>query len=279
MKILILIFLLGVHSPLVAQNFGGTLQDDVSSFEAETKQLNQFMRRFNAEEDKKGERYYQERDSMFRNAELRQKYIPILFDNQSSVISLDLKKDFIEDITKKQKFLDFGGGKWFAEASAIFLYKKKEVEVKLFLQIEEETGGFKWVLSNVYFPEFNNLFGADPNSEPNRMKFLHPLSHELDFMDLRKVFGDPRFVESFNAKNKDIDYLSIFEYEVKRGNLQFETVQSVKYHFFQVENWYFEVSYYNRSGYNRGWLISSLSPVSPQDAWRFEKFIQTRKRY
>ena len=32
-------------------------------------------------------------------------------------------------------------------------------------------------------------------------------------------------------------------------------------HFFQVAGWYFELSQFNRSGYNTGWLISNLVKV------------------
>ena len=40
--------------------------------------------------------------------------------------------------------------------------------------------------------------------------------------------------------------------------MKFKTVEEVKFHFFQVKGWYFEISEFNRSGYNTGWLISNL---------------------
>ena len=47
-------------------------------------------------------------------------------------------------------------------------------------------------------------------------------------------------------------------YEVKKGTLKYKTVNQVKFHFFQIEGWYFELAQFNRPGYNTGWLISNL---------------------
>src|SRR5690606_6709968 len=93
-------------------------------------------------------------------------------------------------------------------------------------------------------------------------QFLHPLSHELDFMNLRKAFLNKDSVAQYTAKKFKPDHLSIFLYEVKRGNLKFKSVQGVKFHFFQLEGWYFELSQFNRRGYNTGWLISNLVKIN-----------------
>jgi len=92
-------------------------------------------------------------------------------------------------------------------------------------------------------------------------KFLHPLSHELDFMNLRKAFAKQDSISQYTSKKFVPDHLSVFLYEVKKGNLKFKTVQEVKFHFFQVNGWYFELSQFNRPGYNTGWLISNLVQV------------------
>ena len=38
-------------------------------------------------------------------------------------------------------------------------------------------------------------------------------------------------------------------------------VQEVKFHFFQIDGWYFELSQFNRPGDNTGWLISNLVKI------------------
>jgi len=54
-----------------------TDMDDESRLYAESKQVNQFFRRFNGEEDEKGKRFYPG-DKLFRTAKLRKKYLGIL---------------------------------------------------------------------------------------------------------------------------------------------------------------------------------------------------------
>jgi len=42
-------------------------------------------------------------------------------------------------------------------------------------------------------------------------------------------------------------------------------VNNVKFHFFQVPGWYFELVYFNRNDRNSGWLISNLLRVNEKE--------------
>jgi hypothetical protein len=77
-------------------------------------------------------------------------------------------------------------------------------------------------------------------------------------MNLRKALSNRDSVSQFSAKRFVPDHLSLFLYEIKKGNLKFKSVDQVKFHFFQLDGWYFELSQFNRPGYNTGWLISNL---------------------
>ena len=233
--------------------------DDESKLYAENKQVNQFFRRFNGEEDEKGERYYP-KDKLYRSEKLRKKYIGILFDASNGGISPDLKVQFAKDVIDKDKpvILNFHGGNWFSEVHTLFLMNGKEVPVTLFMELEKHHQGTSWVISKVYADMFKPYFERDTVKVG---KFLHPLSHELDFMNLRKAFNNPDSVSQYTLKKFVPDHLSVFLYEVKKGNLKFKTVQEVKFHFFQIDGWYFELSQFNRPGYNTGWLISNLVKI------------------
>ncbi len=245
---------------------------DESMLYAETKQVNQFFRRFNGEENEEGKRYYP-KDAMYRDTELRKKYLAMLFDNQNKKLSSQLKNEFINAAINKNKpfYLDFHGGEWFAEVKAKFRYKGKEEEGVLFLKLEKApNGGSKWIFTRVYLETFAELFHTDTTVQ---RKFLHPLSHELDFMNLRKAFNDKDEVQEYTSKEYYPDFLSIFLYEIKNSNLSFVTVSDVKFHFFQVNGWYFQVSKFNRTGYNTGWLISDLSKITPKERDILTKYI------
>ena len=249
----------------------GEYLGDEKLFYAATKQVNQFLRRFNGEEDLQGKRYYQQ-DSNYRDPGLRSKYIKILFDNKQKDISLDLKKQFLAEVIDSDlpQYLDLHGGSWFAEVSAKFTYKGRDERLQLFLRLQEEPVGSKWVIFKAYFDPFKEYFVVDT---ADKNKFIHPMSHELDFMNLRKIFDDPEIAAAYTDEDFRPDYLSLILYEIKQSNLKFKTVNRVKFHFFQLENWYFELSEFNRSGSNTGWLISNLVNVNMHQKDQLRKFI------
>ena len=264
MKQIAAIFLLIVPFWLSGQTYN-SLPSDESVFYAQTKQVNQFFRRFNGEEDVTGNRIYSG-DSSIRDPKLRKKYLPILFDNSNSGISTDMKELFINQVLNKKTpvYLNFHGNNWFAEVTATFTYNKTKINIILYLKLEHQNLGYKWVFSNVYSDEFNKYFRHVGDTTNNKL-FLHALSHEIDFMNINKIFRDEEQIDYYLEKQYVPDQLSLFVAEVKRGNLKFESVNNVKFHFFQIPNWYFEVTYFNRNEANSGWLISNLLRVNEKD--------------
>jgi len=255
--LVIILLILSFYYPSSAQLLD---KEDESKLYAETKLVNQFFRRFNGEEDEKGERYYP-RDKQYRSEKLRKKYIGILFDDSNGGITSDLKVQFAKDVLDKTKpiILDFHGGNWFSEVHTTFTMNGKNEPVTLFMELEKDHEGTKWVISRVYASMFDPYFKRDTTKVG---KFLHPLSHELDFMNFRKAFNYTDSISQFAVKRFVPDHLSLFLYEIKKGNLKFKTVEELKFHFFQVNGWYFELSEFNRPGYNSGWLISNLVKVN-----------------
>ncbi|MDN3204725.1 hypothetical protein [Algoriphagus sediminis] len=249
----------------------GTVIDD-GRFAASTKQLNQFFRRFNAEESPDGSKRYYPGDSLYHNIPLRQGFIQILFDNQTSSVNPSLKKEFIDHVLSGvyPQYINFHRDGWFAEVETEFIFNGRREQATLFLKIQPEGLGYEWVIEEVSFPTFQRLFNK-PQGE--NKDFLHPLSHELGFMNLRRAFQDSGAPESYTEKAFSPDYLTLFLYEMNKGNLRFETVKGVKFHFFQIDGWYFEVNQFNRPGFNTGWLIANLVKLNPGDQETILDFI------
>ena len=272
-KLLILVLALcfGIL-PIQAQNVGNFQMDEANLY-AMTKQMGQFIRRFNYEEDQFGYNI-NPKDPSYRNRAKRQQSLAILFDQQTYGNQPDLQKFFIEDVTTGDStFMTFLGGRWYSEVSATFKYKGKDANVIMILGVEQEGLGSKWVLNNIYFSEFNKLFPTGEMAEREK-HFLHPMSHELDFMNIYKIFKEPEVIEYYASKSFEPDYLTLFFYEIKKGNLIFQNVETVKFHVFQIKDWYFEVSWFNRSGSNAGWLISNLIYIPEKDKKDLIKFYE-----
>ena len=258
--------------PLAAQSIGDVQMDEANLY-AMTKQMGQFIRRFNYEEDQFGYKI-NPKDPSYRNKQKRQQSMGILFDQETYGSKPDLQRYFIEDVTADDStFMTFLGGRWYSEVSATFKYRGKDVNVIMILGVEQEGLGSKWVLNNIYFSEFNKLFPTGEITEKEK-HFLHPMSHELDFMNIYKIFKEPEVIEYYASKSFEPDYLTLFFYEIKKGNLVFQHVDTVKFHVFQIKDWYFEVSWFNRSGSNAGWLISNLIYIPEKDKKDLLKFYE-----
>ena len=272
LSVLLVLFLSLEAFPLMAQSIGNVQMDEANLY-AMTKQMGQFIRRFNYEEDQFGNQI-NPKDPSYRNTEKRRQSMAILFDQQTYGNQPDLQRYFIEDVTSNDStFMTFLGGRWYSEVSASFKYKGKNVSIIMILGVEKEGLGSKWVLNNIYFSEFNKLFPTGEIAEKEK-HFLHPMSHELDFMNIYKIFKEPEVIEYYASKRFEPDYLTLFFYEIKKGNLVFQEVESVKFHVFQIKDWYFEVSWFNRMGSNSGWLISNLIYISEKEKKDLIKFYE-----
>src|SRR5690349_23336726 len=212
MRLTILLLLLLPASLASAQIVSDT--EDETKLYAQTKQVNQFFRRFNGEEDEKGNRYFPS-DKQYRSPKLRRKYFGVLFDASNAGISNEMKNAFVRDILDKSDpaVLDFHKPGWFSEIQATFTLSGKDVPVTIFMELEKAQLGTKWVISDVRVPAFDRYFRRDTSRVG---QFLHPLSHELDFMNLRKAFSHPDSATQFATKKFEPDHLSLFLYEIGR---------------------------------------------------------------
>ncbi len=229
---------------------------DETKLYAESKQVNQFFRRFNGEEDEKGNRYYPT-DKQYRTVKLRKKYLSILFDGSNGGMSDAVKNEFVKTVLDKPEtsILEFHGKNWFSEVQTFFTSNGKDQPITLFMELEKDHLGSKWVIYKAHADMYKPYFLRDTTKVG---RFLHPMSHELDFMNLRKAFSNTDSISQFTVKRFMPDHLSLLLYDLKKGNLVFKSVDQMKFHFFQIDGWYFEISEFNRPGYNTGWLISNL---------------------
>jgi hypothetical protein len=275
MRIILLTFAICIASISIVSgqsiSSSGTVKDD-GRLSASTKQLNQFFRRFNGEESPDGNtRYYPENEN-YHNQKLRDGFLKIIFDNQTSSVDPALRAEFTKTVLSPvyPQYLNFHREGWFSEVKAEFTYKGKRETATIFLKLQPEGLGFEWVIDKVSFPPFKSIFNKP---EGDDKEFLHPLSHELGFMNLRRAFQDSKTPESFTQSSFEPDYLTLFLYEMKLKNIRFETVSDVKFHFFQIDGWYFEVNQFNRPGFNTGWLIANLVRLGPGDKKTIQKYI------
>lgn len=270
---MILSLLVVMTGSLFAQSIGNVQMDERSLY-AMTKQMGQFINRFNYEEDQFGKKI-NPKNKNYRDNKQRRKSILSLFDKEYYTQNEALAQEFIKDVTNADSaaYMSFLGGRWYSEVSASFTYNNKNVDLLLVLTLEKAGKGSKWVLTNVMTDIFTDKFFECPDTIRNT-NFLHPMSHEIDFMNIYKIFNDPGTIECYASDSYSPDFLTLFFYEVKNGRLKFKNVNSLKYHVFQIRDWYFEVSWFDRKGNNSGWLISNLMQMPENEKSWIIKYYQ-----
>lgn len=265
-KILTTLALVIVSLSVLAQSnsLNGFTEDETVLYTM-NKQVGQFVKRFNMEEDQYG-KDLRETDDRYHNNEMREKLLPGMFDKYNPRTAGKLKQFFVDDVTNEDSsvFLNFFDKNWYAEVSTTYIADGAEVNIILYLGLEKENLGSKWVITNVWYSYFPSIFPEIDSAEQAKY-FLHPMSHELDFMNLHKALDHPDHIQNYASQNYRPDFLTLFFYQTKTGNLKFKQINDVKFHFFQIPNWYFELSYFNRNDTNSGWLISNLIYVNNQE--------------
>jgi len=260
----LLIFAAGLSMNGQSGSLNGFAEDETVLYTM-NKQVGQFIKRFNMEEDQYG-KTLPVTDKRYRNNKMRAKLLPEMFDKYNPRTSGKLKQFFIEDVTSQDSaiYLNFQDKDWFAEVSTTFYADGAEVNIILYLTLEKENLGSKWIISNVWYSYFPSLFPTIDSAEHAKY-FLHPQSHELDFMNLHKALMRPDRIQYYASDYYRPDFLTLFFYQMKTGDLKFKQINDVKFHFFQIPHWYFEISYFNRNDANSGWLISNLQYISEKD--------------
>lgn len=271
-KIFFFVFLISFKFTLGQKDKEIYIDADGKMF-AETKQISQFFARFNNNEDLKGVAY---NDTNKRNNKQREQFIAALFDAEKYKNGNINSQKFIQQVCNKKspQFLNFINENWFAEVKAQFIYNGIEKEMILFLKVEKSGKGSKWVIDNIIFEPFRKLYEQEIDTFSN---FLHPMSHELSFMNLNKELNKKENLKPYFPNEHVPDYLSLMSFEIKKGNLKFQTVTDLKFHFLQIKDWYFEITYFNRNENNRGWLISNIFEISEIEKPKFITQLINRK--
>lgn len=265
-----------VMAPLFAQ--GGQVGNDTGweeeVFRASTKQVNQFFRRFNGEENPEGQRY-QSTSKKYRDYKVRREYLPLLIDPALVQSQSQLVKSFFEQINDRKSpyFLDNHEDDWVAEVNCSFTYEGKPSPITLFMRLQPQGQGYEWVIEDVNASVIASRFDKDKSEAK---PFIHPMSHELDFMNLNKAFRPEINPESYTSDGYEPHLLSVFLYELRTGRLAFQSVQSVRFHFFSPPGWYFEISEFNRPGMPSGWLISNLVEATETQKGQIRDYVYGR---
>ncbi len=246
------------------------------------KQLSQFFRRFNLQEDLYGNplvstdstQYHQnfmkdllkrgwiDRETLQLPNEQqliiqRKLLIYSLFDwSGTDAFGVPLVNDFIELVANENcpiKISAFDTD-WYAELNCQVVYKGEEKDLQLVMKKEVYPDqSSKWVMMSAY-ADF--LTAYTPSKKID--KYIDPVSHETNFISLKRVFSNPAYLTNYRADDYKPDHLTILFELIRSAELQYNYVKQLKFHFLQIPGWVFTVERIEDSNRISGWLISNL---------------------
>ena len=100
---------------------------------------------------------------------------------------------------------------------------------------------------------------------------IPPVANELNFMYLSTMTDKNHapYIANYKAKNISVCPFSVFLALVWSGNLKIVSTKRVRYHFLQVPNYVFTVSYFARENINSGWLIDCILKTTEEEKYRY----------
>lgn len=256
--------LLSLTFTLVRAQPGNISSAEELGFALEVKQLDEFIERFNYEENTMVLQYIK---THFPNqVPSRPQLIETLFNhNRTNWNDADVGA-FVRQVADScnPEYLNFFGDGWFAELDCQVLYNGKPEKAILVMKIQLlPNRSSKWVIHGVK-ADFLNL-----PKEIDQQRSLNPMSHGTDFMGLGKALSDTGNIRNYVTADFKPDQMTLFLSGIMEGTITFRQVNHICYHFLQVEGWVFQLERFLRNTGNSGWLINNLIRVKENDKEKY----------
>lgn len=220
------------------------------------KQVEEFMARFNFDEDWKGNKVSDKADTA-----LRRKHLTILFDadrfsNAKDRQLISQAKAFVDDVIAGNHTLHFEDSTWIAEVMCNVSLSGKTHSLKLILQPQlVARNEYRWVITQAH----SKLFSVKTSAQGNA-PMISPMEHEVGFVGLSQIKTSADCdVSRLFPSDFHQDTLSMLAVLLHNGLLSIKTVEHVSFSFFSVPGWAFTIERLEKPhSYNTGWLITRL---------------------
>lgn len=258
MKTLLLTLLLSIILPFSASSqslLSGHIKEDL--LKGRVKQVEEFMARFNYEEDWEGKKVNDSADTS-----LRAKYLQTLFDysrfRDDDGKLIPVAEHFVQDVVEHRYMIHYTDSSWVAKVRCKAVIDRKTTDVTLILRTEQVAPHeYHWVISGVESPIFNKELEKAPRP------VISPIEHEIGFTGLLSLSSKgEKDVSRLFPQSMSYDRLSMLSILLKNGLIKLTEIEKVCFLFFNVPGYSFTIERIERKdSYNTGWLITSLNTL------------------
>ncbi len=252
-------------------------------FRQEIKTIDEFMERFDAWPESQICITYA-KSNKGRSIPRNMLLVSIFNLENSSFTDKDSKtKEFFHDILDKTSpvYINFNDTNWYAEAHALFLNNGKLEEIPVvFHVISQGTEWSKWMIAGIGKPaaskEHMPSVSLKKVNSPAQ-QFISSSAYATNFAELHYLFTDKMqpafyFDQQLIATPSGKQFID----KIKNGQLKFQYVKSITFHFYQAKGWIFTVDQFHRKSFNSGWLISNILKTTPSEKLVARKILLNR---
>ncbi len=228
MKQLLLSLLMGYLCPiyLFSQPFlAGQINEDL--LKGRVKQIEEFMARFNCEEDWEGNSIADSNDSTLRSKYLHTLFDYSLFKEENGKLTA-MAEQFIAEVVNKGYRIHYTDTTWLAKVRCKAKLCGTPTALTFYLRIQQVAPyEYRWVVAGAESPLFQNTADSIPPLK------ISPVEHELGFTGLLSLTSP---------------------------KLQVTLIEDISYQFHNIPGYSFSIERIERKdSYNTGWLITSLT--------------------
>ncbi|MFI5196412.1 MAG: hypothetical protein ACHQD8_04920 [Chitinophagales bacterium] len=238
-------------------------------FHYEVKVIDEFIERFNDDHSSYLRKAYTKAKKPYNIT--RTKLLVSLFnlENTSFTDKDTTLMGFFRQVvdTMHPVYIAFTDSDWYAEARSIFLYNGKLVEIPLALHVKSEGNEWsKWMITGIgnRAPSKEPMPSVSANKLNGKpAQYISTSAYATNFVELHYIFSanmapEYYFEPQLLANEKGKQFVEM----IKSGQLKFQYVKNITFHFYQVSGWIFTVDQFNRKTLNNGWLISSMQKTT-----------------
>lgn len=233
--------------------FEGTVNENL--LKGRVKQIEEFIARFNNEEDWEGKKGNICTDTLYRK-----KYIRTLFDQsyyrKANGELTPLAEKFIHEVVKNNYKIHFTDSTWSAQVDCKAIIGGRQTNIKLYLRTEKVAPfEYIWVISNYETP----LLPTTPKAP---RPYLSPTEHEIGFIGLLALSDGYKNTTRLFPSQTKTDRLSGLAFLIQNGMFKVKEITNVRFHFHNIPGYAFTIKRIERkNSYNTGWLITNLNSL------------------
>lgn len=185
------------------------------------------------------------------------------------------QEQFIEDVTKANQTMSFNQQGWYVKVNCAFAYQRKKRNLDLVMEYAYDSiyHGYKWEIIAIEHLDFLKKKSKAKMKTDENVQFISPVSHDIQFIDLKRYFSDKEnaihyFKQPLGEREKRFVYL------LQKNRLKFKQVNTMRYHFLQIDDWAFTVDYIKTNKVNKkntGWLITQLLKLNQDEKVDYKK--------